>query len=115
MCDFCEALNKGNEITWSVRSHMADDNICEYVCGSDCSYCGDCSERFSLSAYQHKDNTYVGIDYEKIITDGKGEEVKIMPFSETIQFNYCPICGKQISEHIKNWDEYYSHQINIDE
>lgn len=115
MCDFCEALSKSNKIIWNVRSHIADDNICEYVSNSDCSCCGDCNESFSLSAHQYKDNTYVGVDYEKIITDGKGKEVKIMPFSETIQFNFCPICGEQISKTVKEWDEYYSHQIYINE
>lgn len=115
MCDFCEALNKSNKIIWNVRSHMADDNVCEYINDLDCSQCKNCNESFSLSAHQYEDNTYVGVDYEKIIADGKGEEVKIMPFSETIQFNYCPICGKQISKTIKDWDEYYSHQIYIEE
>ena len=69
---------------------------------------------FSLKGYHHEGNTYVGVEYKQVLKSREGEEVIIWPFSESIQFNFCPVCGKTISQNIKRWSEYHQHQISVD-
>lgn len=114
MCKFCESLlDETKEIIWSVRSTYADDNICEFVNDEDCSNCSDCKMYFNLDGYEYKGNTSVNVTYNQTVTTKDKKQVIIRPFSEGIQFNYCPICGKQMSKTVKDFDDYYSHQIDI--
>ena len=114
MCEFCEALkDETKEINWSVRSSYADDNICEFVNEENCQYCNGCQEGFTVDAYDYKGNTKVCITYSKTVGTKDGKEVIVRPFSEGIQWNYCPICGEQISKEILDFDKYYDHQISI--
>lgn len=113
MCEFCDSITDRNkEITWLVRSTYADDNICDFVNENICSSCNGCNMNFSLDGYVWDDNVVVGIKYEQKIISSTGYEVVVHPFSETIQFNYCPICGKQISKYIKDFKDYYEFKIN---
>ena len=114
MCTFCENItNKEKQITWNVRSIMADDNICEFVNDKQCSVCGGCRMYFTIYGYNFEDDSVkVGIDYNQYLKSPKGEEVIIRPFSETVQFNYCPFCGKQISKTIKDFDKNYAIEID---
>lgn len=112
MCDFCDAIpNSSKKIVWSVRSTFADDNISESL-GDD--YLEDFSY-FKLYGYKYEDNTYVGIDYRQELSKSGRDVVIISPFSETIQFNFCPICGKQISKDIKEFKDYSEHYISVEE
>lgn len=114
MCKFCESLTDNTkEIIWSVRSTYADDNICEFVNGDNCFNCGRCEMYFTIDGYTIDDDTYVSIAYNQKITSPTKEEVVIRPFSEGIQFNYCPICGKRISKNIREFDKYYELIIEI--
>jgi NADH:ubiquinone oxidoreductase subunit F (NADH-binding) len=114
MCEFCESLkDKTKEIIWSVRSSYADDNMCEFVNDENCQYCNGCKEGFVIDAYDYEKNTKVDITYFKTISTKDRKEVKVHPFSESIQWNFCPICGKQISNKILDFEDYYSHQICI--
>jgi len=116
MCKFCDSLtDQDKEITWSVRSIMADDNICEFVNEKDCSECGGCQMYFTLNGYNFDGEINVDVMYTQKLKSKDGIEVIIRPFSEGIQFNFCPICGKQISQNIKAWEDYYEHQISIDD
>lgn len=119
MCEFCESLiDKTKEITWHVRSRYANDNICEFVTENNCDKCIGCNNKqwFVLSGIKYEDGlVYVGIEYNQELINKNGTKVFIRPFSENIQFNFCPICGKQISQEIKDWDKYYDHQITIDD
>jgi len=117
MCEFCESLmDKEKEIIWSVRSIMANDNICEFVNENNCESCGGCEMYFTLSGVKYEDGeVYVDIAYTQKLKSKYGKEVIIRPFSEGIQWNFCPICGKQISKAIKSWEDYYEHQISIDD
>jgi hypothetical protein len=110
MCGFCQALeNESKEITWHVRSVYADDNVCEYINGYDTKVA------FKLNSYNHDGKIIVGVEYRQEINSRDNEKIIISPFSEMIQFNFCPICGKQISKEIKDFENYYSHQIDIDD
>lgn len=57
----------------------------------------------------------MGIDYRQELSKSGKETVVISPFSETIQFNFCPICGKQISDTVKEFKDYPDYYISIDE
>lgn len=114
MCEFCESItNKNKEILWQVRSTYADDNVCNYVNGEDCNRCKGCKMYFKLSGTNYNENTYVGVTYMQQIMSENDTKVIINPFSEGIQFNYCPFCGKQISENIKDFKDYYNCNIEI--
>lgn len=114
MCKFCDALtDKTKEIEWLVRSTYADDNICKVVNNQNCGMCDDCEMRFLLSRHEYKDDLYVGVEYSQVINKGNENQAIIRPFSETIQWNYCPICGKQLSKNIRESDEYYKSVICI--
>ncbi|MGM7720619.1 hypothetical protein [Metabacillus sp. Hm71] len=121
MCSFCEALTDNTkQVNWSVRSTFADDNLSEYL-NED--YEEDYSSKewsedfsvFRIFGYKHEGNTYVGLDYRQEMVNKYGEKIIVSPFSESIQFNFCPICGNKISGKIKKFDGYHNHIISIDE
>lgn len=113
MCNFCDNLNyeTKNKIIWNVRSTYADDNIYEFAEHENDYDFVDNQCWFDITGYKADGNTLVGIGYNQILSGEKIGEVNILPFSETIQFNYCPMCGKQISKDIKeftgNWYGMY--------
>lgn len=113
MCDFCDVLTSSNyekKINWSARSVFADDNISE-ILGDD--YLEDYS-CFKMYGYNHEENIYVGVEYRQELSKNGREIVIISPFSETVQFNFCPICGKQISRTVKKFEEYSDYIISIE-
>lgn len=121
MCNFCESLtDNSKQISLSTRSRFADDNISDYLWED---YEKDYSSKkwyenlsvFRFFGYKYKSNTYVGVDYRQEMVNKYGEKIIISPFSESIQFNFCPICGNKISNEIKNFREYSSYRIFIDE
>lgn len=112
MCDFCDSLiDNTKSIIWQVRSTYADDNINEFLD----SYEEVCL--FKLNSHLYKDNVYVGVEFKQEILTNRDdvEKIIISPFSEAIQFNFCPICGMQISKDIKDFGRYYEHQIYIED
>lgn len=119
MCEFCDVLTAekyDKEIIWGVRSTFADDNIEEIL--ESRSYTERWIEDYSgfkLYGHVHEGNTFVGVEYRKEISNHTDEKAVISPFSETIQFNFCPICGKQISSKIKGFKDYYYGQISIED
>lgn len=115
MCEFCEILNdKEKEMIWSVRSTMAEDNICEIVNDKECSCCDGCIQAFIVDGFKYNEQQYVNLRYYQTI--GKNDNKAIIhPFSEGIQFNFCPFCGEQISELIKKFEDNFSHQISIND
>lgn len=116
MCEFCDSLTDNTKkITWQVRSTYADDNICEFVNDENCDVCEGCKMWFKIDGYDYDGNAFIGITYNQELTSTDGKQVIIRPFSESIQFNFCPICGKQISKEVKEFEKYYQHQISIDE
>lgn len=120
MCNFCNALtNNTKQINWSVRSTFADDNISDYL-NED--YEEDYSSKdwhedisvFRVYGYKHEGITFVGVDYRQEMVNKYGEKIIISPFSESIQFNFCPICGNKISDEIKRFEDYSDYIISIE-
>lgn len=113
MCKYCNALKTGKNIKWCQRSTYANDNICSFVCNDSCSHCV-CNSDFYICSYNHHNKIWVGIEYQQIINRSGSNVVEILPFSETIPFNYCPICGEQISKEITSEDEFtYNNYLEI--
>lgn len=114
MCQFCEALkDKNKDIIWNVRSTYADDNICEIINDKNCSLCNGCIMEFNLKGHVYNEDVYVSVEYNQELVSSDRDEVIIRPFSEAMQFNYCPICGEQISKIVRKNEEYYKNQISI--
>lgn len=104
MCKFCDSLEY-KTITIPNRTNMADDNICEFTSpdiididgekfsnGVECKGCEGCSDEnsyFSIDTWE--DN--MCLNYFRKIRD-----VVIAPVSARFSINYCPMCGKRISE-----------------
>lgn len=107
MCGFCDALKSDGDkiINLEVRSTMADDNICEFVNDNDCGLCSGCNMKFYMVGYCIDENIRVQICYNQKIMSTLNSEVIIYPFTETIQYNFCPMCGEQISKDIKQFKD----------
>jgi hypothetical protein len=112
MCEFCEGLkSKEKGITWHTRSSYADDNICEYIDSHET------ESHFKLVSHEYNNTAYVGIEYYQYVLTNEDdiEKVVINPFSESIPFNYCPICGIQLSENIvTDMTHFYKNYIKIE-
>ena len=115
MCKFCENLTNDSEISWLLRNTGADDNICDYE-NVDCDECSGCSNmEFGIQGYDIKGNAHVAISFYQKVLLFTENEIVIHPYSETIQFNYCPFCGKQISKDVIDFDKIYNNSIVIKE
>lgn len=113
MCEFCDALINNKKINWLVRSDYASDNFCEYINDSNCELCQQCDRQFSITSWDYDNGKYISLDFLGKCTDKNGTDVIIHPFTESLRFNYCPICGKQISEYVKTELSY--HKIEIED
>ncbi|MBU5331679.1 hypothetical protein KQI61_05675 [Anaerocolumna aminovalerica] len=104
LCKFCDDLKWRTYIV-PQRSTYACDNMCEimtskieqfgeeiFLTGTDCSNCDGCKEEnhtFLIRTYENR----IGFDY---VAHVKG--MHVMPTSEMLDINYCPWCGRRISE-----------------
>lgn len=120
MCKFCDTLtsDKHNKINWSIRSVFADDNVQDFL--DDKFYEDGYIETnahygFKLVGYSNEGNTFVSVECKQEYTNNNKNKVVFHPFSEGVQFNFCPICGKQISKDVKKFEEYYEGYISIDD
>lgn len=107
MCKFCETLFDNKKIlTWDVRNSYAEDNSCEYFSnGPDhCDECigkGGCEQTFRLKGVKNDDgNCSAYVSY--IFNVG---ELIISDYSEQICINYCPVCGKRLSNKLTSDNE----------
>lgn len=109
MCKFCDAFtDRTKDVTWLVRNLSADDNVHEVIESvEELTY-------FELYGYKSEEgNTMIGVSFYQEVTDKNKKKLVVHPFSETIRFNFCPICGKQLSKNILDPSDYYEHQISI--
>lgn len=102
MCNFCDNL-KWREYNVELRNSNACDNLCQvmstkleeidgelYNLGVDCEGCGGCMvDGFVLRTYDNR----IGFSYNHKI-----KELFIGRNSEMIDFNFCPWCGKQLTD-----------------
>ena len=98
MCKFCDNILK-NRYILEQRSTYAEDNTCEFVNNSNCDLCEDCNSCFEMFTYGYDNDIFIQIGYRQKVDSEDGSLI-IHPFSESIQWNYCPFCGKQISKNI---------------
>lgn len=99
MCQFCDDL-KWKTYMVSERTTSADDNQCEFgspliydgeVIDSTCDGCNGCAEEnmhFGLTSFENS----LQISYVRRI-----KKLIIEPYSEPIQINFCPWCGKPLT------------------
>lgn len=110
MCEFCNSLEYR---TYRVlqRTTSADDNQCvfgsplryideviegEYSCDTCINGCSDKNLRFELTSWKN----YISLGYIHRINN-----IIIEPYSEAIKINYCPWCGKQLTENLVDFNE----------
>jgi hypothetical protein len=116
MCKFCYELGKiKKEISWQVRSSMSTQNIEDYnelPSEWDGKHRVIKYQNFTLTIYGNYDEGIrISVDYELNTNDG----IIISPFSEAIQWSFCPFCGEQISKKIVVAEELYGHQFSIED
>lgn len=115
MCEFCSALKDNNkEIIWNVRSQYADDNLCEFVNGEKCGCCQGCEESFWITSHPNQGDINISIEYSRYVTASDGTKVGVKPFSESLQINYCPVCGNQLSNEIRSFDEITINEYKLE-
>lgn len=100
MCKFCGNLEYRNYIV-PYRTNSADDNQCEFgspmfyddiLLDSDCSDCNGCATKnchFGLTAWDN----FLQLFYVRRI-----KNLIIEPYSERIQINFCPWCGRSLTD-----------------
>lgn len=105
MCKFCDNLEY-RRYKVQQRTTSADDTTCEF--GSpdldvadtyNCSGCRGCTKdnlRFELAAWKN----YISLAFVHRI-----RRLIIEPFSEAIQINFCPWCGKKLTEEPVDFDK----------
>jgi ferredoxin len=93
MCKFCDDFLRLKRNKIPIRNTSAEDNVCNYVVNNDCDQCNNgCSENnhyFDIILY--KDT--ISIDYTHKINN-----LTIETSSARFNINYCPLCGKRMSE-----------------
>jgi len=119
MCEFCDVISntefKDSTIHWSVRSTMADENL-EDILNEKLDYQSFHTTHYGFGMYGYKDdkgNVSVALEYRQELTNYH-QEVIISPFSEMVQFNFCPMCGKQISKDIKSFEDNHDFIIRAE-
>ena len=111
MCKFCEGLfEEEYEIHWNMRSQYADDNLCEKLFNDSCSNCQECNIEYKLRGRKLEDtgHSYIQCDYK--FTNG---DVIMWNSTEPLNINYCPYCGKQLSDKLIDLDDIGNHIVDI--
>ena len=107
-CKFCEQLKSRDYLT-PARNRMDTDNLCQCLswgridgsvetgpwatiyCPEDCGGCADDNEYFGLFTYENR----MGFSYHF-----KSQNLRIDRNSQMLTINFCPWCGKPLSEEI---------------
>lgn len=121
MCKFCESSER-TEFIIPVRNNSSCDNVCEimtskiekygeelFLTGTDCSDCDGCKEE-NRTFEIYKSKNRIGLSY---IQNIKG--LRVMPYSEMLNLNFCPWCGKQISNELIEFERCCIGKIKIKE
>lgn len=97
MCKFCDALINKKENMWNTRSAYADENLEDKLNENNNIYATDYTQDhspFKLTSYEHNGSVMVRVEYREELSKNKSDTIIINPFSETIQLNFCPMCGE---------------------
>lgn len=107
MCKFCDDL-KWKTYIIPQRNTFADDNQCEFgspvlfndeVCDFTCIGCDGCKEEnrhFSLISWENN----LKFDYVSRI-----KNLIIEPSSESIKINFCPWCGRLLTDNPVDFEQ----------
>lgn len=101
MCKFCDNLEY-KEVVVPNRTSLADDNICDFASPSlsgysyDCESCYGCAKENNYFSITTWDNSLCLNYYHKI------KDVIIAPISARFCINYCPMCGRKITDNINS-------------
>ena len=109
MCKFCDDLS-WRKYMIPTRNEDACDNLCEvmtakfedygdglFSLGSDCENCDGCNNGgFGIHAYENR----IGFSYSKTI-----KELHIGKYSEMLDINYCPWCGKRLTDKLIDFEK----------
>ncbi len=113
MCKFCEGLFKeGHEIIWNMRNEYCDSNFCEKIFNNECSSCSECSIFYKLRGWKNEQSKKASIQCEYKFDNG---EIVMWNFTEPLNINYCPYCGKQLSEKKIDFDDIGSHVVDMED
>lgn len=111
MCKLCDnLLEKSKQFILNVRNTLADDNLCEIIREDDCTDCNGCIiNEFQLRFYESNGTIFVSVEYTHKMNTKNNQDLIIQPFSEGLPLNFCPNCGEQISEKMRDIDSinYY--------
>lgn len=109
MCKFCEGLfDKKHEIIWDMRNAYADDNFCEKVLNNNCDNCKKCDIEYRLRGLIINNNSYIQCDYK--FDNGS---IIMWNFTELLPINYCPYCGRKISENIIDFNNISNYIVEM--
>lgn len=113
MCNFCENLQVGNKIILNGRNLSVKDNIYKAVITNKEDYVKDLFH-FSLKGMKSQDgNVYVMMEYLlKLKNNALNQEIIMNPFSESVQFNFYPMCGLRLSKEIIEFENSRKMYIN---
>ena len=116
MCEFCEGLKNGKCIKVETRSTVVGDNICEKINDGQCSECDGCNTYFTIEGCNVQGDVLANMLYYQKIGNKNSydSDTVIHPYSEAIQFNFCPFCGEQISKNIMKFEGNYKYCIEIE-
>ncbi|MGJ0846550.1 hypothetical protein ACR77J_07670 [Tissierella praeacuta] len=101
MCKYCDNLEY-KEVIVPNRTSLADDNICDFASPSlngysyDCESCYGCAEENNYFSITSFDDVVMLNYYHKI------KNVVIAPTSARFCINYCPMCGRKITDNINS-------------
>ena len=98
MCKFCEDYSRYKTFRVPVRSSYTDDNFCEKIRDCDCRECNGCSDdNFHFALYSWENGIWLGYHHQ-MNCKGSDEDIVVSQTSEGLYFNYCPWCGRKLTE-----------------
>lgn len=107
MCKFCEGLfEKKYKMNWNMRSSYSDDNFCEKVLNDSCENCSQCNIHYSLSGGKIEETRHAYIQCEYEFNNG---DIVMKNFTEPLNINYCPYCGKKLTENMVKYEDIGDH------
>ena len=112
-CKFCVGLfDKGYKMHWNMRSNYIDDNFCEKVLNDTCENCQECNVSYILNGWKGKETGYTYIQCDYKFDNG---DIVMWNFTEPLNINYCPYCGKQLSDSLIRHEDIGNHITDIED
>ena len=111
-CKFCEGLfDEGYKMIWNMRSSYAEDNFCEKVLNNTCENCTECNAEYYLQGWKNKQTGHASISCNYKFSNG---DIVIWNFTEPLNINYCPYCGKRLADNLVRYEDMGDHISDIE-